>query len=293
MSERRPVDRVFGFDTILYPDTAGALGLQDIRTLDALYISRYLTYIRTFVTPTFVDRFTGEAVLPTEISANRMFDLLGVRYILASSARKSLTTETNGQFDFIGAQGGVTVYHNKNASPRAFVAREVHQVGGTNEAILYLQTRGIRLTDGTTRVDRFDPEREAVVESENLRIPPRQDAIVNGSDSRVANIVSYAPNQVEVQVPAGSPGLLVLTDTFYPGWVATVNGRPSPILPTDVAFRGVILGPEAAAVVFRYQPRTGMLGCSIAVFGVITFLALAAARRFRSPQATAPQSGIS
>ena len=44
--------RVFGLDGKLYPNTAGALGLQDIRALDALYVERYLRYVRTFIAPT-------------------------------------------------------------------------------------------------------------------------------------------------------------------------------------------------------------------------------------------------
>jgi hypothetical protein len=274
LADRKPADRVFAFDSILYPDTAGALGIQDIRTLDALYINRYLTYVRFFVTPTFVDRFTGEGMSPIEITANRMFDLLGVRYILAGSARLSLIDDATSQFNRLGEQDGVTVYRNNKAIPRAFMATEVHRVESMDAALLYLQSLGHRLANGTTRVDRFDPEREAVVEAENLPEPLQNSSLTNGG-SRPATIVSYAPDHIQVDVPAGSPGLLVLTDTFYPGWVATVNGRSAAILPTDVAFRGLTLGPEAATVVFRYRPRTAVLGWVIAIVAVLAFLLIA------------------
>src|SRR5205807_2445971 len=86
MNGARPVDRVFAFDGVLYPNTAGALGIEDVRTLEAMYVSRYWQYIRNFVSPSFTDRFTGEDMTPDEILNNRMFDLLGVRYVLARSS---------------------------------------------------------------------------------------------------------------------------------------------------------------------------------------------------------------
>jgi len=283
LADRKPEDRVFGFDSILYPDTAGALGIQDIRTLDALYITRYLTYVRFFVTPSFVDRFTGEGMTTDEITANPMFDLLGVRYILAGSPRIAPTDEAARQFEHIGDQDGVTVYRNNNAVPRAFIASDVHRVETMNAAILYLQSRGRRLQNGTTKVDRFDPQNQAVVEAQSLP-EVLQAAASRNKASRPATIVSYASDRIEVQVPAGAPGLLVLTDTFYPGWVATVNGKAEKILPTDVAFRGVALGPDASTVVFRYRPRTGILGITIALLGVLAFLITACVLHYRSRQ---------
>ncbi len=46
-----PNSRVFGVDGKLYPNTAAALGLQDIRAHDALYVERYWRYVRTFIQP--------------------------------------------------------------------------------------------------------------------------------------------------------------------------------------------------------------------------------------------------
>ena len=54
-----PHGRVFGLDGKLYPNTAGALGLQDIRALDAIYPNRYMRYVQTFLAPAVFDRFTG------------------------------------------------------------------------------------------------------------------------------------------------------------------------------------------------------------------------------------------
>jgi uncharacterized membrane protein YfhO len=86
---------------------------------------------------------------------------------------------------------------------------------------------------------------------------------------------------VQVNVSAGTPGLLVLTDAYYPGWQATVNGRPVPILATDVAFRGVMLGDAAATVVFSYRSPGGKLGWGIPLLAVLSVVAAAVVMRLR------------
>ena len=254
-----PEARVFGLDRKLYPDTAGVFGLQDARALDALYISRFVTYIRTFVTHAFSDRFTGDESTTSQIVGNPMFDLLGVRFVLTSSAETDarnglLQAASTGQYASRGTAGGVQVFENSHRVPRAFVASDLHEVGGADQAVAYLKSLGHPTQDGGTRVDRFDPSRQAVVET-----PPGKLVAVRAPDvlppqARPATIVAYASDRVEIDVPAGAPGLLVLTDSYYPGWRAAVNGRPVPVLATDVVFRGVLLGGGACRVVFRYDP---------------------------------------
>ncbi|HKN48868.1 MAG TPA: hypothetical protein VJ010_01410, partial [Actinomycetota bacterium] len=231
-----PSGRVFGFDAVLYPDTAGVFGLSDVRTVDALFLKRYVTYLRSFVFP-FVDRFTGDGLPDDTAQGNPMFDLLGVRYVLSST--KELDHGAGaGQYRFLGSSGGVKVYENSHGLPRAFVAQDVHRAGDMAGAVSYLQSLGSAWPDGTTRVDRFDPARQAVVEvAHGGSLPSPAGSGTQGPD-RATRIASYDSQRVQVDVSAGSAGLLVLTDAYYPGWQATVNGRPAPILATDVAFRG-------------------------------------------------------
>jgi hypothetical protein len=91
-----------------------------------------------------------------------------------------------------------------------------------------------------------------------------------------ATIAVDEPERVAIDVAAASPGLLVLTDTFHPGWEATVDGAPAAILRVDHAFRavGVAAGPHR--VTFVYRPRSMWLGLPIggaAAFVVVGLLA--------------------
>lgn len=56
------------------------------------------------------------------------------------------------------------------------------------------------------------------------------------------------------------PGVLVLSDTYYPGWKVTVDGRPSRLLRANYALRGVYLPGGNHRVVFRFAPASLRLG---------------------------------
>jgi hypothetical protein len=84
--------------------------------------------------------------------------------------------------------------------------------------------------------------------------------------------VSDLPEHVVVDVSAGTPGYLVLADTFDPGWSATIDGRPTPIRPAYIAFRAVYLSEGDHTVVFTYRPAGFELGLVISNCGVLLCL---------------------
>jgi uncharacterized membrane protein YfhO len=71
----------------------------------------------------------------------------------------------------------------------------------------------------------------------------------------------------------------VLSDQWYPGWTATVDGKPAAILRADVALRAVALSPGAHRVRFRYQPRWPLQGLAILAFTVAVGAVFAFGRR--------------
>ena len=81
-------------------------------------------------------------------------------------------------------------------------------------------------------------------------------------------------HSVRLDVDAPARSLLVLTDTWYPGWTATVDGRPVSIERVNWRFRGVYLEPGAHRVRFDYRPRGIIAGAALSSIGLLALVGL-------------------
>jgi hypothetical protein len=141
--------------------------------------------------------------------------------------------------DLLLAGPPVWIYRLAGTAPRARLFRRV-QVADTEE------TR----PDGGLLVEP-SPERALV----DVRTPLRQSTILSSSENPgAAKIESSRPGRVEIVTTSMDGGLLVLHDTFYPGWTAEIDGKPASILRADILFRGVEVPPGVHLVTFRFSP---------------------------------------
>jgi uncharacterized membrane protein YfhO len=86
--------------------------------------------------------------------------------------------------------------------------------------------------------------------------------------------VAYEPERVEIRATLAQPGLLVLADTYYPGWTAEVDGQAAEIVPADLYLRGVALDAGDHTVVLRFRPASVRIGLTVSL---VAWMALAVA----------------
>jgi hypothetical protein len=75
-------------------------------------------------------------------------------------------------------------------------------------------------------------------------------------------------NSLKLSVEACAPGYLVLTDAFFPGWEATVDGAPAPIVRANYLVRAVRVPAGAHEVRMRYRPRSFQVGSALSLLGL-------------------------
>jgi hypothetical protein len=105
---------------------------------------------------------------------------------------------------------------------------------------------------------RFDPLKEVILE-QPLRIPGKK-----GFQAH-AKITRYRNQEVTIRASLNGSGVLVLADSFYPGWRVYVDGEEKKILRANFFFRGVPLEAGEHLVEFRYQPRSLAIGLIISL----------------------------
>jgi hypothetical protein len=154
-----------------------------------------------------------------------------------------------GQYRLIHS-GDVKIYENLDVQPRAFVVHDWLEIGAVDEALLLM-------ADQT-----FQPRLSAVVVGSGLPEPP-------GAGTAETEITVYRPDRVAIRTSSSTPGLLVLTDAFYPGWRATVDGAPAAIYQTNRLFRGIFVGAGQHEVEFTYRPASVFLGALMSGLGLL------------------------
>jgi hypothetical protein len=112
----------------------------------------------------------------------------------------------------------------------------------------------------------FDPRR-AVLLDDKAQLPPGFHAPAEtperGPETKV-RIDDYASTRVRASVDAPSPGLLLFSELQYPGWEATLDGRPAALLPADLSFYALPVGPGPHRVEFRFRSKPLIYGLWIA-----------------------------
>src|SRR5262249_20619965 len=92
----------------------------------------------------------------------------------------------------------------------------------------------------------------------------------------IARLAEDRPERVVAELTTSVPGLLVLTDLDYPGWIAEESGNVLPILRADGFFRAVALSAGEHRVVFRYRPLAFYAGAAISAAALLVLLVIAA-----------------
>jgi hypothetical protein len=194
-------------------------------------------------------------------TAKPLLDLMGVRYVTGPARWAPMLAAAGFTTVRAPAPGVHGLWRNDEALPRAFLVRRVRVLSG-DDAFAAVSDAGFR------------PRDEAVVDRALPALAPTP--LLPGEGAR---LVRHAPEEVRIATSAESPALLVLTDTDFPGWVATVDGVPAPIVRSDFAFRGVVVPAGEHEVVFTYRPRAVRAGVWLSVAGLAGAAALLAAGR--------------
>jgi len=165
-----------------------------------------------------------------------------------------LLPSDRGRFQMVHS-GDVKIYENLAGRPRAYLANDVVAADNSQAALAFLK-------EGKAGLDG-----RAVVEG----LPSFTTQPAAGDH---AEIVAYTPERVEIQTRNTNRALLVLSDSAYPGWTATVDGQPSPIYTTNYLFRGIDLPPGEHTVLFQYQPMSWRRGLWLSATGGLFCLLL-------------------
>jgi uncharacterized membrane protein YfhO len=240
--------------------------VYDLAALDGYDLELKLAqdYLTDFGIPT-----TGIALNADQIVRvnDRRLDLMNLKYLVATVQNSSydvLATKPN-RFKLVFSQGSVRVLENANVLPRA---RFMPAVSGAVEVIPDEGRQLARVKDPS-----FDAERSVVVPAA-LAVRDRLNQDGADKSANTVSFVSGAMNETVFQIANGQPGLLVLSQIYYPGWVAFVDGKKTSVVRADYALTAVPLDSGNHTVRLAFQPSSYRIGLAISIVSCICLAGL-------------------
>jgi hypothetical protein len=203
-------------------------------------------------------------LLSLDFSSEATRKLYGVGFAIAKDAPPGL-----GAPVFIGASG-LGVYRQAEAFPRAWAVHHVVRVSHIDRGREMISADLSKMRDTAFM----------------LNAPPKLEAC--GAPDDVA-LLQHDVDQVRIRADMACAGMVLLSDTFYPGWRARVDSELAPIHEVNGAMRGIVVPAGRHIVTLRYRPVSAIAGAAATLLGVALSLALywLGRRKERRPQAQA------
>ena len=180
-----------------------------------------------------------------------LYDFLGVKYVVAGKDTVLDWDKFSLAYD---GDPAVNVYRNATALPRALVVFQAIAAADQEAA-----------WDLIHRPD-FDPASTVVLEG----VGPAGGALPPAPGD--ARVVRYGSDSLEIEAESPAAGYLVLSDPYYPGWQAEVDGEPVEILRANYAFRAVPVPEGTHRVTMAFRPATWRAGLIITLVTVVALV---------------------
>jgi Bacterial membrane protein YfhO len=182
---------------------------------------------------------------PLEKLDSPVLDLMNVRYVL-TRANDVPRLSAIPKFRHVASLPGTELFENTAVLPRFYFVRRVRQVAALAEAHALIEHGKIDF-------------RDTAIADQPIDLPAADSAVPPGE----VTVTQYEPSRIKLSLRASRTSLLVLSETYYPGWKAWIDGQPSTIYPVDIALRGVVV--PAGAHQLRMEFRPAILPLSLGI----------------------------
>ena len=256
--------RVMGLGEALLPNTSILVGLNDLRVYEPVADRRILSFfeqVDPFLRTDIRSRFYLFVWNPNV----NLLRLAGVRWVLVPLADRRVVPESALQQHGLvrrWADSVTAVLEVPGSRPLAYFTPAWTQVGDETAAFAALAA----LDTGT-------PSRPWSVAT-IVEAPGQPPGSVGAGEPTTADALggsSFAPGRIALKISTPEPGLVVVNEAFYSGWIAWVDGVETPILRANGIFMALPIKSGSHEILLEYRPRSFFLGLGIsaAIFALV------------------------
>lgn len=281
LKELAGINRVWTYgNAYIEKNILSYFGLYSVEGYDALFSQRYGELLYTIknkgmitdqIHRTDVDLKQAAEVesLGDNTTRLRLMSLLGVKYILETKLgenKSKIAMEKRFPpelFTLAWEDDKWRIWEYTKAMPRAWFT-----------GVLHVEKDLQRIVD-TIFDEQTDLHKIAVVEEipDELKYLPKMSVESTLPNAHV-RILDYQPTNVTIEVNTPISGMVILSDTFFPGWTARVDGEPSRMYRAYYALRGIPVRDGSHQITLRYEPVTFKIGILLSAAGILFSIGL-------------------
>lgn len=199
------------------------------------------------------------------LDSTNLLNMMNVKYVVATEPLAPANFELVHSYDPIPDDpeerkdfensSVIKVYKNKNFLPHALLLSQCRVLKSDIEFKEVLQSKI------------FNPEKVLLLDTEPSDFLCAREAA--RPNQGTVMIDSYESNNVELSIQTEERQLLFLSDSFYPGWKAYVDGMEKEIYRANYMFRAIVMEPGDHKVRFVYDPLSFKLGLAITLLTIV------------------------
>ncbi|HZY44436.1 MAG TPA: YfhO family protein, partial [Anaerolineae bacterium] len=181
-----------------------------------------------------------------------LYNFLGVKYVLAPKDHPP------GDASFVpvfNTDPWIDVFLNTRALPRAQLIDRATVVSSGEEAWSAIHQAN------------FDPSKEVVIQGGESRSSAGGQA-----SNRSIAFGSISNERIELNVQLDSATYLVLSDVYYPGWIASIDDRATEIYPANFSFQAIEVSSGSHHIVLQFDPVSWKVGLSISLLTALVLV---------------------
>jgi len=210
--------------------------LEDVRNYDSLGVNWYNSIFQY-------------------LQLSDALNLTNVRYLIVGKDFNLSLLSNNLQP--LAEHNGYILYKNLSAFNRAFMVYHYIVAYGQQQALDLLSTYSGQLN------------RVAVVFQKDLQA---MQFTTNTDGTYTIDFIKYSPGHIKLSCTTSQPGLFFISNTYFPGWHAYVDGKETKIIRTDYAFQGLWLREGSHTIELKYTPSSFKYGVLLSIIGIISLI---------------------
>lgn len=226
----KDMDRYITFRNCLDPNQNLIWSISTVEARSGILSRRQRVWQNTLDNATTLDRSNGYEKISS--SGAKLLFLSGIKYYISPNIL--VPTDGNNRLNVVATISGnpvFTVYSLDKTQPHAWLTNNYSVATTVLEAMEKISS----------------PSAKQVVVEENIPVEL-------GTYDDIAVVTKNSDLEMRIAANAKEKSLLILADTYYPGWKATIDNISVKIYPVNLIFRAVIFPVGKHEVIFKYEP---------------------------------------